>query len=72
MFLDKEKKPLGLKITQFVVGNIFWYLVFSLIYWNMDPKTWWLTQSIWGRLLIVLIEFTIFNSSFQKEKDGKS
>ena len=72
MSLDKEKKPLGLQITQFVVSNIIWYLLFSLIYWEMDLTKWWLTQSVWGRLIIVLSEYALFNSSFQKEKDGKS
>jgi hypothetical protein len=71
MLLDNEEKPLGLKITNFIVINIFWYLIFSLIYWNIDCRNWWLTQSVWGRTLIVILELTFYYSSFKERKNGK-
>jgi len=72
MSLDKEEKPLGLKITHFITTNIFWYLIFSLIYWNIDCREWWLTQSIWGRTIMLFFEITLYYSIFNKKEDGKS
>jgi hypothetical protein len=71
MSLDKEEKPLGLKITQFITTNVFWYLVFSLIYWNIDCREWWLIQSVWGRTLIIFLELTLYYSTFKKNDNGK-
>lgn len=68
MSLDKQKKPLGLKITNFIVSNIFWYLVFSLIYLNLDPTKWWLIQSVWGRVVLILIELIIYGRSFTNDR----
>lgn len=71
MFLDNEEKPLGLKITHFITTNVFWYLIFSLIYWNIDCREWWLTQSVWGRAIILFLELTSYYSIFIKKEDGK-
>ena len=71
MSLDNEK-PLGLKITQFITTNIFWYLIFSLIYWNIDCREWWLTQNSLGRACLVVLELTFYYSSFKESKNGKS
>ena len=68
MSLDKEEKPLGLKFIQFITTNVFWYLIFSLIYLSWNPKEWWLIENIWGRVIIVFLELTFFYSSF-KEKN---
>jgi hypothetical protein len=68
MSLDKQKKPLGLKITNFIVSNIFWYLVFSLIYLNLDPTKWWLIQSVWGRVVLILIELIVYGRSFSDDR----
>jgi len=68
MSLDKEKKPFGLQMTEFIVLNIFWYLIFSLIYWDINATNWWLTQNIWGRVILVLMEFMFFNTSFRNGK----
>jgi len=68
MSLDKQKKPLGLKITNFIVSNIVWYLVFSLIYLNLNPAEWWLIQSVWGRVVLILIELIIYGRSFTDDK----
>jgi len=71
MSLDKEEKPLGLKIIQFITTNVFWYLVFSLIYWNIDCREWWLTQSVWGRTIMLFFEITLYYSIFNKKENGK-
>jgi glucan phosphoethanolaminetransferase (alkaline phosphatase superfamily) len=68
MSLDKEKDPIGLKITKFIVANVFWYLLFSIIYWNIDCREWWLVKGAWGRFLLVILELLIYVSAFS---DGK-
>jgi len=68
MSLDKETKPFGLKITNFIVTNIFWYLVFSLIYLNMDPREWWLIQSVWGRVVLILLELILYAGTFKDNR----
>ena len=72
MSLDKEEKPLGLKIINFIVVNVSWYLIFSLIYWEIDCRNWWLIQNPWGRVLTILLELSIYFSSFKKDSNGKS
>lgn len=72
MSLDKKDKPLGLKITQFIVTNVSWYLIFSLIYLNIDCREWWLVKSMWGRTILILLELMIYYSAFNKKEDGKS
>jgi hypothetical protein len=67
MSLDKETKPLGLKITNFIVSNVVWYLIFSLIYLNMDPREWWLIQSVWGRAVLILLELILYGRSFSED-----
>lgn len=66
MSLDKKEKPFGLKLINFIVVNVSWYLVFSLIYWNIDCRNWWLIYNSWGRALIILLELSIYFSSFKK------
>jgi hypothetical protein len=71
MSLDNEEKPLGLKITQFITTNIFWYLIFSMIYWNINCTEWWLIKSVWGRTIIIFLELTLYYSIFNKKENGK-
>ena len=71
MSLDNEEKPLGLKITQFITTNIFWYLIFSMIYWSIDCTEWWLIKSVWGRTIIIFLELTLYYSIFNKKENGK-
>ena len=73
MLLDNEEKPLGLKIIEFITTNIFWYLVFSMIYWNIKCTEWWLIKSVWGRALLLFLELSIYYSIFNRKKnsDGK-
>lgn len=68
MSLDKEKDPIGLKITKFIVANVFWYLLFSIIYWNIDCREWWLVKGAWGRFLLVILEILIYVSIFSHGK----
>jgi hypothetical protein len=72
MSLDKEKDPIGLKITKFIVANVFWYLLFSIIYWNIDCREWWLVKGEWGRAIIIFLELTLYYSLFKERKNGKS
>jgi hypothetical protein len=68
MSLDKNKDPIGLKITKFIVANVFWYLLFSIIYLNIDCREWWLVKNAWGRSLLVILEILIYGSIFSNGK----
>jgi hypothetical protein len=68
MSLDKEKDPIGLKITKFIVANVFWYLLFSIIYLNLDCREWWLTKGAWGRFVLVVLELLIYGNIFLNGK----
>jgi hypothetical protein len=70
--MSEEKKPLGLKITNLITTNIIWYLIFSLIYWNLNPLNWWLVTSIWGRVILIFLEYGVIMSSFNDKKNEKS
>ena len=67
MSLDKQEKPLGLKITHFFTINIFWYLIFSLIYLDFDVKNWWLFNDVLGRTISIFLELTVIHSSFYRK-----
>lgn len=68
----EKNKPLGLKITNFITTNIIWYLIFSLIYWDFNPLNWWLVTSIWGRLILTILEYGVIVSSFNDKKNEKN
>jgi hypothetical protein len=68
MSLDKEKDPIGLKITKFIVANVFWYLLFSIIYLNIDCREWWLVKGTWGRFVLVVLELLIYGNIFLNGK----
>jgi hypothetical protein len=68
MSLDKEKEPIGLKITKFIVANVFWYLLFSIIYLNIDCREWWLVKGAWGRFVLVVLELLIYGNIFLNGK----
>jgi hypothetical protein len=67
MHLDKKETPLGLKITHFFTINIFWYLIFSLIYLDFDVKNWWLFNDVIGRAILIFLELTVIRSSFYRK-----
>jgi|688.fasta_scaffold172665_7 hypothetical protein len=70
MSLDKKEKPLGLKITELIVFNFVWYSIFSLIYFDLNPFNWWLLTSIWGRVILIVLEYGMIMSAFNN-KNGK-
>ena len=57
-------KPAGVVLTELIFKNLFWFLIFSAIYANINPLEWWLTQNVWGRVLLVLLELGILTSTF--------
>lgn len=71
MLSDDEKKPLGLKVIDFITTNIIWYLLFSLIYWDFNVTNWWLVQSAWGRFILIILEYGIMRTSFNEKRNGK-
>jgi hypothetical protein len=68
MSSDKNKDPMGLKITKFIVANVFWYLLFSIIYLNIDCREWWLVKGAWGRFVLVVLELLIYGGIFLNGK----
>jgi hypothetical protein len=61
-------KPTAVVITELLFKNLFWYLIFSAIYANINPQEWWLTQHIWGRVLLVILELGILTSTFSDDE----
>ncbi len=68
----ETNKPTGLVFTELIFKNLFWYLVFSAIYANTNPSEWWMVQNMWGRTLLVLLEFGIIASIFSDEKKNEN
>ena len=68
--MKKDVKPIGLKITEFLVFNFVWYSIFSLIYFDLNPLNWWLFTSIWGRVILIALEYGIIISSFSNNKEN--
>jgi hypothetical protein len=61
-------KPAGLVLTELVFKNLFWFLIFSAVYANINPLEWWLTQNVWGRVLLVILELGILTSTFYEHE----
>jgi len=61
-------KPTSVVITEIVFKNLFWYLIFSAIYANINPQEWWLTQNMWGRVILVVLELGILTSTFSEDE----
>ena len=61
-------KPIGLVLSELIFKNLFWFLIFSAIYANINPLEWWLTQNVWGRVLLVLLELGILTSTFYENE----
>ena len=47
-------------------------LVFSLIYFDFNPLNWWLVTSIWGRIILLILEYGVIMSSFNNKKNEKN
>ena len=60
----ETSKPVGLVISELIFKNLFWYLVFSVIYANTDPTDWWVIKNMWGRIILVFLEMGILASIF--------
>ena len=60
--------PAGLVLTELVFKNLFWFLIFSAVYANINPLDWWLTQNVWGRVLLVILELGILTSTFSENE----
>jgi len=73
MKLETQKPPSQV-LTELFFKNLFWYFIFSLIYFDSNPLNWWMFQSVWGRLIIVILELGIitstFNEKLENEKDS--
>jgi len=61
-------KPAGVVLTELIFKNLFWFLIFSAIYANINPLEWWLTQNVWGRVLLVILELGIITSTFYEHE----
>ena len=61
-------KPTAVVITELVFKNLFWFLIFSAVYANINPLAWWLTQNVWGRVLLVILELGILTSTFSNNE----
>ena len=61
-------KPIGLALSELIFKNLFWFLIFSAIYANINPLEWWITQNVWGRALLVFLELGILTSIFSENE----
>ena len=68
MSLDKHKS-IRSKIIHFLFLNLFWYLIFGVIYWNFDCSDWELTQTIWGKLVLIFLEISFLYSVNETKED---
>ena len=60
----KTYKPIFLVLVELLFKNLFWYLIFSVIYFKINPEEWWVVQNVWGRIILLLIEMGILTSTF--------
>ena len=67
----ETNKPVGIVFTELIFKNLFWYLVFSAIYANTNPLDWWMVQNMWGRLILVILEFGIITSTFNDKSENE-
>ena len=60
----KTTKPVHMVLLEILFKNLFWYLVFGVIYFDTNPMNWWIVNSIWGRVILVFLELGILTSTF--------
>ena len=60
----KTDNPIFLVLVELLFKNLFWYLIFSVIYFKINPEEWWVVQNVWGRIILLLIEMGILTSTF--------
>ena len=61
-------KPAGIVFTELLFKNLFWYLIFAVVYAEVDPNQWWLIQNMWGRIIIIFLELGILTSIFNDKE----
>ena len=72
MLSDKKEYPFGVKLIEFLLYNLVWFVIFSTIYWSINPMDWWIVKSIWGRVLLIFLQITLIEKSFGKKTKNKS
>jgi protein-S-isoprenylcysteine O-methyltransferase Ste14 len=60
------------QIVEFVLTNVVWYGVFALIYFDLNPLNWWLFQNLAGRIIIILLQLSIYFRIKKQEEDLKN
>ena len=65
----KTDKPIFLVLVELLFKNLFWYLIFSVIYFKINPEEWWVVQNVWGRIILLLIEMGILTSTFTNNNE---
>lgn len=60
------------QIVEFVLTNVVWYGVFALIYFDLNPLNWWLFQNLTGRIIIILLQLSIYFRIKKQEEDLKN
>jgi hypothetical protein len=43
----------------FLLGNGILYLIGSFITWDWDPMNWWILNTVWGRIILVVMELVL-------------
>ena len=72
MLSDKNNVPFGIKLIEFFLYNIFWFLVFAIIYGGFDITKWWVIENMWGRIILIFLELALFEKCFGKNKNNKN
>ena len=57
----RDRKKILPVTLEFIFRNVFFYLIFSLIYLDFNVSNWWLIQNPWGRLIIIIFELGLLN-----------
>ena len=60
----ETNKPVGFVLTELIFKNLFWYLIFAVVYAEVNPHEWWIVQNIWGRVILIFLEIGILSSIF--------
>ena len=46
-----------------IILNLLLYPIISFIHFDFNPTNWWLIKSMWGRLILIIIELYIIGST---------
>jgi hypothetical protein len=50
-------------IVSVILMNLLLYSLTSFIYFDFNPTNWWLIKSMWGRLILIIVELYIIGST---------